>query len=510
MDHNIMKKLLLLLGFLLIPSTAFAQCNGIFQPGNVCGNGGASPAVPGPTPFNTFTITSSLTVTSFDPPSNAITSNNNAVFFNVSSDLANGGLGFSGEAASDQINFVYLYGDHTSGALNNGKTTVASEILHFDGGAAGQKFGLIIQNNCKGSGDCQSISINNFYTGGYLAGGDEGECLYCGQDSEPDNKVATISAPPTAGGGNTTSTQPIVGSTSAQTITVASSAGFANNEWVEVNIAGGTNQDLGQREAVQLTGVAAGTLTGIFRLNQNTGVTIAPATVIPVASVNGFGNQRWLIDTSVSPYTTGLIVGPVGNGAQTITGSGTTWTNGMVGGNTQNPGCISFLQDTTYTSMATGRSIRTWFPIKNITSTTAMSLTIARLSDIMPYGATNTNYAIYPCAQVLRVVAAGNDYLNGSGSLIIENNTFTWTNGDTIEHAIGPTLTGWGMHTLNQFPLGNSRYIGVEIDAFDWIPYRWIDFVPGANSIAATSSGQVTSTLFVGAFANVSPAPSTI
>lgn len=50
-----MKKLLLALALTLLPTIAFAQCNGIFPPGTACGNNGASPALPFAVPLGGLT-----------------------------------------------------------------------------------------------------------------------------------------------------------------------------------------------------------------------------------------------------------------------------------------------------------------------------------------------------------------------------------------------------------------------------------------------------------------------
>jgi hypothetical protein len=46
MDDTDMKKLLLVFALLFVPSTAWAQCNGVFPPNTVCGNPTTVPAVP--------------------------------------------------------------------------------------------------------------------------------------------------------------------------------------------------------------------------------------------------------------------------------------------------------------------------------------------------------------------------------------------------------------------------------------------------------------------------------
>jgi hypothetical protein len=53
-----MKKLLLALAIAIgLPSSAFSQCNGVFQPGFVCGNPTGSPALPKQATASAFTAT---------------------------------------------------------------------------------------------------------------------------------------------------------------------------------------------------------------------------------------------------------------------------------------------------------------------------------------------------------------------------------------------------------------------------------------------------------------------
>ena len=51
-----MRKLLLALSLLLIPSYAVAQCNGIFPTSTVCGTTSAGPNIPGPLPLSSFAL----------------------------------------------------------------------------------------------------------------------------------------------------------------------------------------------------------------------------------------------------------------------------------------------------------------------------------------------------------------------------------------------------------------------------------------------------------------------
>jgi hypothetical protein len=51
-----MKKIVLILVLLLLPSIAFAQCNGIFPTSNVCGTTATGPGLPGPLPLSSFAL----------------------------------------------------------------------------------------------------------------------------------------------------------------------------------------------------------------------------------------------------------------------------------------------------------------------------------------------------------------------------------------------------------------------------------------------------------------------
>src|SRR5882757_2592426 len=55
MDLTSMKRLLLALALLLLPTAAVAQCNGVFPAATLCGNNTGSPNVPGQFPASSLT-----------------------------------------------------------------------------------------------------------------------------------------------------------------------------------------------------------------------------------------------------------------------------------------------------------------------------------------------------------------------------------------------------------------------------------------------------------------------
>jgi hypothetical protein len=56
MEFNAMKRIVLAVALLLLPSIAFAQCNGVFPSATVCGNPVGAPNIPGPLPLSSFAL----------------------------------------------------------------------------------------------------------------------------------------------------------------------------------------------------------------------------------------------------------------------------------------------------------------------------------------------------------------------------------------------------------------------------------------------------------------------
>jgi hypothetical protein len=143
------------------------------------------------------------------------------------------------------------------------------------------------------------------------------------------------------------------------------------------------------------------------------------------------GQGRWLVNLSATSYTTGTITSV---GQSLATGSGTTWTNGMVGGDVTLPGCIAFTaDDMTFSPFNGGNGpLKLWMGIQSVASTTTLVPG--------PYGGytglANTQfgpgpgagaYTVRPCARVLEII--GNQ-------VVLERNVFTWTVNDNVENAL--------------------------------------------------------------------------
>lgn len=435
----------------------------------------------------------------FDPTLGA-PSVSTGISWTVNTDFANVSPGFSGSFAGAAITSDVFHGDHSSAA----KSTMWNWLMTMNAVAAGQTFnvGAIINKN--GGGDYQSYSVNLYNFSGLTVGGDEGACLFCGfvQDgaagaaSAYSNPTTTISGTPTTGGGSTTTTQTITGSLSPQTVTVSSSSGFAVNEWVEINNTS-NHSSAGKSEAVLLTGVSAGSITGIFRLSQSSGVNVTPATVLPVASTVNIGEHRILVDTTLACYSTGTIAYDDVTGHWN--GSGTSWTNNIVGGNSTVIGAIAATADT-----PTGGG-RSWFPISAVNSTTQLVTNPSRFADLPGSSAA---YTICPAVYVLRVLPT-NNVLGGPGNIVVETNVFAFANGDTIETGIGPVLSGVGGHYSGYHWQPNVNFFPMWLDEYGtWIPQKWLNMSVENASAACPQTSGANQCAFI--FADSGPAPGAV
>jgi hypothetical protein len=333
--------------------------------------------------------------------------------------------------------------------------------------AAGQKFLYGNTINCWGMGDC-AIHGNDAvtYAGGPIAG-DEGTGWGLASDLSQQSNLAIsfVTSVPTQSTCNTTTTQAITGGYTAQTVTVASSTGCSVNDWVVVNtVLPSGNYGSPNNEAVQLTAVGSGTITGIFKTNQSSGTTITPALVLNTNGTYQFGEQRKLVNLSEPSYSTGTVSAI--NGGQ-FTGTGTSWSNSMVGGNSLNVGCISLSADayTAYPFGTGSNELNSWYEITGVINSTNLGISSMSVAGDISYhgqgpgpsgsGASASSYVIRPCVEVLTV--------NGS-QIIAETTSTTWAANDNIELAISPypDVTGFQYYMGQWNPGGAHGQRGFE------------------------------------------------
>jgi hypothetical protein len=345
-----------------------------------------------------------------------------------------------------------LYGGGTSA-----KFTYIPLLITANYAASGQKniFGFII--NCYGMSDCSAGQEFVTYAGGPISG-DEGQAFENVSllTQQPTLTTTTITSVPTATSCNTTVTQTVTASPSVQTVTVASTTGCNANDWVVLNTQGATGSP--NQAAMQITGVGAGTISGIFRANMTSGSgTITPARVLNVGSTGTFGQDRVLVDHSGTTYATGTISSISG---YTLAGSATSWSNAMVGGSAKNPGCVAMTADNyTGSPFSSGSPLASWFEIISVNSATGLSIFSYSTSGDPTYqgkGPGSGAYEIQPCARVLLVV--------NTTQIVLNTNSFAWNAGDSIEQAIVPyaDVTGHQWH-LAGYTNGGSFREGLDI-----------------------------------------------
>src|ERR1035438_6067309 len=179
-----------------------------------------------------------------------------------------------------------------------------------------------------------------------------------------DLEVATVASNTPQTSCNTTTTQAITKNIAAQQVTVASTSGCNVGDWVVLGRGAAYVNDL-KLEAVQLTAVSSGVITGVFVKNHVLGDTVTPATVLTLTGTYQMGQLRWLVNLSQPADTQGTITSVSGLG---LFGSGTNWSAGMVGGDSVLPGCFSFAADN-YTSypFSTNSPLVAWYPITGVT-----------------------------------------------------------------------------------------------------------------------------------------------
>jgi hypothetical protein len=350
---------------------------------------------------------------------------------------------FSNQSAS-HIWVQALDGQATQGGLTSAKQTFLGHVTYMEIFGSGQKFCTWNQMYAYGMSDSAIHSGEVLSFAGGPVSGDEGQAfqLINNLTQQASLSRATISSVPAASTVNTTTTQAITASRSAQTVTVASTAGVAVNDWViiEQHLPNTGSPNL---EAVKITAFSPGaSITGIFRYNHNNGVTVTPALRLQLSQVANvgaaFGQDRVIVNLSGASYSTGTVSSISG---AAFTGTGTGWTTGMVGGFALNIGAVALDADDFSGGNFTGagNACKSWYQIKLLTSTTSLAVWSFSVAGDLGYNGTGPGagaYIIRPCAKLLHLVNDGAGTL--TGEIICEQSTSTWTAGDTVECAICP------------------------------------------------------------------------
>ncbi len=331
---------------------------------------------------------------------------------------------------------------YSSGGQTQAKTTQLPITINSEYNAGAQRFLLSRIGNFYGMGDAFVNTTRIRYGGGPLPGDEGFGMSSVGGIFQPLVLTLDTVGSVTRASGNTTVTQAIVANKDPQVVTVASTAGMVVGDWYQVGRvppAASFNT-----EAIQVLAIGVGTITALFRVNQNISATLTPALVLGLSQYSEMGQLRVLVNLSGASYSTGTITGKSG---AALLASGTAFTANMVGGDANNIGAIS-LDDDTYSgspfnSTGVNGPLRAWYEISsvNLTDLAIVSYTIAgdvsyRSSRWNP----PSNYIIRPAVRILRNL--------GNGSLVCETTSTTWSVGHSVEQAICPypDCIGDGQH----------------------------------------------------------------
>lgn len=199
-------------------------------------------------------------------------------------------------------------------------------------------------------------------------------------------------------------------------------------------------------ETFQLTGVGSNTISALFQ-QPHTGCAtagtcpVAPAPVLTDTTASDlnptaphqWGQGRIVVDMTATPVTGTASV----NGHTVTWASGPTWSNSMVGGNSNLPGCISLAANTSTSGPFSSAPLLSWYPIQSLTSTT---ITLSRpWSD--QYGNTSAaagNYTIRPCARIGALALSYGSTSNAVTGIVLESTNFNWSAPRTVEQTISP------------------------------------------------------------------------
>jgi hypothetical protein len=376
------------------------------------------------------------------------------VHIETSIDCSSSNPNFSNEETV-RIVSVATHGQSTNGTTQAKKTFIPLSITGTYI-ASGQKFlhgGGLTAYGMSDAALAGNIPVK--FAGGPV-NGDEGQGyqLVTQLTQQETLATATIASIPTQSTYTTTITQNITASKDAQTVTVASTTGATVGHWIVIGqeiINSSPNL-----EAVQIEAVGVGTITAKFFFNHLSTVTITPALVLNLDTVFKLGQDRVLVNLSQAAYTTGTVGAIAGGG---MDGSGTNWTDNVVGGNSFNIGAISLTADD-FTGVpfdGANGPLKSWYQITQVTSPTHLAIWSFSVAGDTSYRG-NANlaaggaYTIRQSAKILRVLV-------DAVRVVCETSTSTWTVGDSLECAICPypDVTGFQYHFGSWTPGSTCR-----------------------------------------------------
>ena len=311
--------------------------------------------------------------------------------------------------------------------------------------AAGQTVGLNTTITHPGVGDTLGVAANVYCQGFTTDSGDEGCEGYVANIYGPRNLLIAPISTSTASACSTTLAASVVKSqapTDVKTFQVASTTGCNINDWVTLDNGVFESTD-SSVENVQITAVGAGpcpgascTLSALLQSPHSTGAPLAGSRVLSSSGYmdkqQGWGQGRIVVDNSATQVTAGTASNA---GGTTITGAGTSWSTGMVGGNANLPGCFRFLaDDDTRVPWGGGNTLHQWWPIQSVSN--SGTLILSRIYAGPPRS--GASYAIAPCGRIGAIAMSYGTTSETITGIVLDNTSLSWTVGHNMEQAISP------------------------------------------------------------------------
>lgn len=344
------------------------------------------------------------------------------------------------------------------------KTTFLAHSVVVNGNGDGQTFGFASTVTCNGGGSDCELYGGQLFSGGVPINGNEGNLsAFVNRQQSAAYTTGTINSviAPTATG-STTITSGLTGSNVDQTFAVGSTTGFHTGDWVRINEQAPNNQDTVQ--ATKIDAVGSGTLTAIVYYSTPAGATVLPAQILQmnvgVGPGTGWGQDRVAICTTCAAITAGTAV--LSGDGFTVVGTATNFTNGMVNGDSLNPGVFLFDADT-FTGGPSGTTFHSEYQISSVTNTTHLALyktDVAGNSAVTTKCVAACTYKVLPGAMMLFM---GDGTRLPSNQVVMDGPPAMWTGqaGQTIEQRIGPFIDAGGpQEGIGGFTIGGTYRFG--------------------------------------------------
>jgi hypothetical protein len=351
---------------------------------------------------------------------------------------------------------------------NGNKDSIFGSLRAFEWIAAdGQMNGLGLSVQHTGRGDTLGLTVNVNCYGYVSASGDEGCENISAQMIGPStlfvttaSSTATVSSCSTTLPGNVTKSVP-----GPTVFAVSSTTGCNPGDWITIGNgpirSGDTDTD-----TVQIVAKGTGTLTAYLKESHLAGETVAGAAHLVLATMDPhtLGQSRIFVNHTAPAYAPGGASCSYNYGSNTVTCTGTSFSNTMVGGSINLPGCVRNPGDDNTASPwgAGAAALKHYTPIQTVNSGTSLTLAYNWAGP----NATGAAIDVERCDMAGTFDVAFSTSAESIAAVVMRNN-FTWSSGDSIEQTISPFANAFAhFNAVNNWSDsqvgGASFYLGIN------------------------------------------------